>query len=79
VATFAELLEAIGRCRTSPNRVVGISGFGGSGKSALARRHEPIPDADERVWDDVWMPNERDFAARFRPREAVDLHYVPST
>jgi uridine kinase len=191
VATFDELTGAIARCRTSSSRVVvGISGFGGSGKSTLsrsllgaipgaarirgddfivpARAHErsadwgviermrlrrtvlepfrsgrpgrfrrydwasgellpdePIPDVDvlivdavglfhpdldgvidvriwvdvgletatargkardrrrgdrnERVWDDVWAPNERDFAARFQPREAADLRYVPST
>jgi uridine kinase len=35
-------------------------------------------DRNEHVWDDVWVPNERDFAARFRPRETADLRYVPA-
>ena len=26
-----------------------------------------------RLWDDVWIPNEIDFAARFQPREAAEL------
>jgi len=30
-----------------------------------------------RLWDEVWVPNERDFADRFHPREAADLRYVP--
>ncbi|WP_238476424.1 uridine kinase family protein [Agromyces mariniharenae] len=35
-------------------------------------------DADVTVWDDVWAPNERDFAARHRPRERADLRYDAS-
>ena len=35
-------------------------------------------DADVAVWDDVWAPNERDFAARHRPRERADLRYDAS-
>jgi uridine kinase len=27
------------------------------------------------LWEDVWAPNERDFAARFSPRDAADLIY----
>jgi uridine kinase len=34
-------------------------------------------DDDEHVWDDVWMPNERDFAARFARRDRADLRYQP--
>lgn len=33
-------------------------------------------DADTDVWDEVWAPNERDFAERHRPRESADLRYV---
>ncbi|MFE6964000.1 uridine kinase [Agromyces sp. NPDC057679] len=33
---------------------------------ALGRRHD-------RLWDEVWVPNERDFAERFRPREHAHL------
>lgn len=33
---------------------------------ALGRRHD-------RLWDEVWVPNERDFARRFRPREHAHL------
>ncbi len=29
----------------------------------------------DRLWDEVWMPNDRDFAARFDPRSAADLVY----
>ena len=32
----------------------------------------------DRLWDEVWVPNERDFAERYRPREAADLRYVAS-
>ena len=34
-------------------------------------------DDNERVWDDVWVPNERDFAARFAPRDRADIRYQP--
>ncbi|MFF2493341.1 uridine kinase [Agromyces sp. NPDC058064] len=33
---------------------------------ALGRRHD-------RLWDEVWVPNERDFAERFDPREVAHL------
>ncbi|WP_022890698.1 uridine kinase family protein [Agromyces italicus] len=33
---------------------------------ALGRRHD-------RLWDEVWVPNERDFAERFRPRDHAHL------
>lgn len=29
----------------------------------------------ETLWTDVWIPNEADFAARFRPRDFADLVY----
>lgn len=29
----------------------------------------------ERLWDDVWVPNERDFVARCDPRSAADVFY----
>ena len=32
----------------------------------------------DRLWNDVWVPNDRDFAARFRPRERADLRYDES-
>lgn len=32
----------------------------------------------DRLWDEVWVPNERDFAERYRPREAADLRYLAS-
>lgn len=32
----------------------------------------------DRLWDEVWAPNERDFAERYRPRETADLRYVDS-
>lgn len=32
----------------------------------LNRRHE-------HLWDEVWVPNERDFAQRFDPRSAADV------
>lgn len=35
-------------------------------------------DRNEQVWDDVWVPNERDFATRFQPRETADLRYAPA-
>lgn len=33
----------------------------------------------DRLWMEVWVPNERDFAAAFDPRHAADLRYVPVT
>jgi len=41
-----------------------------------ARDHRSGKDHD-RLWDDVWTPNERDFADRFHPRETADVRYVP--
>jgi uridine kinase len=32
----------------------------------------------DRLWDDVWVPNDRDFGAAFRPWERADLRYVES-
>lgn len=31
------------------------------------------------LWQEVWVPNERDFAAAFDPRRAADVRYVPVT
>jgi uridine kinase len=31
----------------------------------------------DRLWTDVWLPNDRDFAARFDPMGQADLLYVP--
>ncbi|MFB7892081.1 hypothetical protein ACFC1I_07775 [Microbacterium sp. NPDC056044] len=35
---------------------------------ALGRNHA-------RLWNEVWVPNDRDFAARFAPRERADIRY----
>jgi uridine kinase len=31
----------------------------------------------DRLWIDVWLPNDRDFAARFDPMSRADVRYVP--
>ena len=31
----------------------------------------------DRLWTEVWVPNDRDFAARFDPAGRADLLYVP--
>jgi uridine kinase len=31
----------------------------------------------DRLWTEVWLPNDRDFAARFDPMAHADLLYVP--
>jgi uridine kinase len=31
----------------------------------------------DRLWTDVWQPNDRDFAARFDPIGRADVRYVP--
>ncbi|MGQ7349941.1 hypothetical protein ACUN7V_04670 [Quadrisphaera oryzae] len=31
----------------------------------------------ERLWDEVWVPKEGDFTARFQPREAADVVFTP--
>jgi uridine kinase len=31
----------------------------------------------DHLWDDVWTPNERDFAERFHPRDAADVLFAP--
>lgn len=31
----------------------------------------------DRLWTEVWLPNDRDFAARFDPMRKADLLYVP--
>jgi len=38
---------------------------------ALGRRHEAL-------WTDVWVPNEREFAHEFMPREHAELLYASS-
>lgn len=42
-----------------------------------ARDHLLARDHD-RLWDEVWVPNERDFAARFDPRGHADLLFDAS-
>lgn len=42
----------------------------------MARDHALGRDHD-RLWREVWVPNERDFAARFHPRESA-THIVPT-
>lgn len=49
---------------------------------ATARRRGMARDAAlgrdfTALWNDVWVPNERDFAARFAPRERADMLYAP--
>lgn len=31
----------------------------------------------DRLWTDVWLPNDRDFAARFDPVGRADVRYLP--
>ena len=31
----------------------------------------------DRLWNEVWVPNDRDFARVFAPMQAADLRYVP--
>jgi hypothetical protein len=52
---------------------VGLDIATGRGK---ARDRRAGTDHD-RLWDEVWTPNERDFAERFHPREAADVLYAP--
>lgn len=37
--------------------------------AALGRSHDTL-------WREVWVPNERDFVARFAPRDQADVHWV---
>jgi uridine kinase len=32
----------------------------------------------DHLWDDVWVPNERDFMTAFDPRGAADMRYQPT-
>ncbi|VXC46796.1 Phosphoglycerate transporter [Aeromicrobium sp. 9AM] len=32
----------------------------------------------DELWIDVWLPNDRDFAARFDPMSRADVRYVPA-
>lgn len=32
----------------------------------------------DRLWADVWLPNDRDFAARYDPKGRADVRYVPA-
>ncbi|MFC9560084.1 uridine kinase [Agromyces sp. NPDC056965] len=36
-------------------------------------RDEALGRSHERLWDEVWTPNDRDFAERFRPRDQAHL------
>lgn len=40
-------------------------------------REAAVGHDEEAYWRGVWGPNERDFAARFRPREHADLLVTP--
>lgn len=40
-------------------------------------RDRALGNDHDRVWDEVWAPNERDFEQRFSPRDAADLRFVP--
>lgn len=31
-----------------------------------------------RLWREIWMPNDRDFAERFRPRSAAEVMSIPT-
>ena len=122
LASIEDIAESIEILRRSqPRSIVAISGYGGAGKSTLAkalasstgstrlrgddfldpyRSHHRSTDwvdvdlttAGERgrerdrtnghdhdqLWTDVWLPNDRDFAARFDPRGRADVLYVPA-
>jgi uridine kinase len=40
-------------------------------------RDRALGNEHDRVWDEVWAPNERDFERRFRPRETAGLRFAP--
>lgn len=40
-------------------------------------RDRDLGNDHDRVWDEVWAPNERDFDRRFHPRETAELRYSP--
>jgi uridine kinase len=40
-----------------------------------AARDRAVGDDHDRLWNEVWTPNERDFDARFAPRAAADVLY----
>ncbi|MFT2816118.1 uridine kinase family protein [Leifsonia sp. A12D58] len=42
-----------------------------------ARDHQ-LGRSHDRLWDEVWVPNERDFFARFNPRPTADCLFVPA-
>jgi len=80
VASFEEVLAAIGSARArSPRIVVGVSGYGGAGKSTLARRLlEAVPDSARVRGDDFLVPaliRERssDWSAIDRTRLRIDV------
>ena len=33
--------------------------------------------AHDQLWDEVWVPNDRDFVERFDPRAEADVEYLP--
>jgi uridine kinase len=47
-----------------------------AGRRGLERDRTDGHDHD-RLWAEVWTPNDRDFAEQFKPRERADLRYVP--
>jgi uridine kinase len=46
-------------------------------RRGLARDQAAGRDHD-RLWSEVWTPNDRDFAEVFSPAAQADLHYVPA-
>jgi uridine kinase len=41
------------------------------------RRDREAGDDHDALWREVWAPNERGFDARYRPREAAEVRFVP--
>jgi uridine kinase len=40
-------------------------------------RDRALGNDHDRVWDEIWAPNELDFERRFHPREAAELRFSP--
>lgn len=43
------------------------------------RRDRTLGRAHERLWHDVWVPNEIDFERNFAPRGRADVLYSPGS
>ena len=48
-----------------------------AGRRGMERDRRNGHDHD-RLWTEVWLPNDRDFAARFNPVGRADVRYVPA-